>query len=107
MLGLGCFLATFNLFLRDTYHLIGVFLTVWMFATPIFYPERMVRDAGYGWFLDLNPMHWLIQCYRRVLVYGAWPDLRLLLTFALVSLVILVAGSSFFMTQKPRFPDLL
>jgi ABC-type polysaccharide/polyol phosphate export permease len=107
MLGLGCFLATFNLFLRDTYHLIGVLLTVWMFATPIFYPERMVRDAGYGWFLDLNPMHWLIQCYRSVLVYGAWPDARLLLTFALVSLVVLFLGSTFFMTQKPRFPDLL
>jgi ABC-type polysaccharide/polyol phosphate export permease len=107
MLGLGCFLATFNLFLRDTYHLIGVLLTVWMFATPIFYPERMVRDAGYGWFLDLNPMHWLIQCYRRVLVYGAWPDARLLVTFALVSLVVLFLGSTFFMTQKPRFPDLL
>jgi ABC-type polysaccharide/polyol phosphate export permease len=107
MLGLGCFLATFNLFLRDTYHLIGVFLTVWMFATPIFYPERMVRDAGYGWFLDLNPMHWLIQCYRRVLVYGGWPDLQVLGIFALVSLVVLVAGSSFFMAQKPRFPDLL
>jgi ABC-type polysaccharide/polyol phosphate export permease len=107
MLGLGCFLATFNLFLRDTYHLIGVLLTVWMFATPIFYPERMVRDAGYGWFLDLNPMHWLIQCYRRVLVYGSWPDPRVLGTFALVSFVILLAGSSFFMAQKPRFPDLL
>jgi ABC-type polysaccharide/polyol phosphate export permease len=107
MLGLGCFLATFNLFLRDTYHLIGVFLTVWMFATPIFYPERMVRDAGYGWFLDLNPMHWLIQCYRRVLVYGAWPDPRLLATFAVVSVAMLVAGSSFFMAEKPRFPDLL
>lgn len=107
MLGLGSFLATFNLFLRDTYHLIAVFLTVWMFATPIFYPERMVRDAGYGWFLDLNPMHWLIDCYRRVLVYGGWPDPRMLLTFALVSFVVLVAGSSFFMVQKPRFPDLL
>jgi ABC-type polysaccharide/polyol phosphate export permease len=107
MLGLGCFLATLNLFLRDTFHLIGVLLTVWMFATPIFYPERMVRDAGYGWFLDLNPMHWLIQCYRRVLVYGAWPDPEPLATFAAVGAGVLILGATFFMTQKPRFPDLL
>ena len=43
--GLGYLLATMNLFLRDTYHLVGVGLQVWMFATPIFYPGSMVRDA--------------------------------------------------------------
>lgn len=106
-LGLGCFLATLNLFVRDTFHLIGVLLTVWMFATPIFYPERMVRDAGYGWILDWNPMHWLIHAYRSVLVYGAWPDWRMVGSFALAAALALVVGSRFFLSQKPRFPDLL
>jgi ABC-type polysaccharide/polyol phosphate export permease len=107
MLGLGCLLSTFNLFLRDTFHVIGVLLTVWMFATPIFYPERMVHDAGYGAIVDYNPMYWLISCYRRVLVYGEWPDPRVLGTFAAVGALVLVLGATFFMTQKPRFPDLL
>lgn len=43
--GLGYLLATLNLFLRDTYHLVGVALQVWMFATPIFYPAEMVRNT--------------------------------------------------------------
>jgi lipopolysaccharide transport system permease protein len=107
MLGLGYFLSAFNLFLRDTYHVIGVFLTVWMFATPIVYPDFQVVKAGFGWLLTINPMHWLIDGYRKVLLYGAWPDWGMLGWFTLVALLVLLAGSAFFMAQKPRFPDLL
>jgi ABC-type polysaccharide/polyol phosphate export permease len=105
--GLGYFLATFNLFLRDTYHLIGVFITVWMFSTPIFYPEEMVQNEGFGWMLQVNPMHWLIHNYREILVYGNWPDWVLLARFAVVGVAVLALGSTFFMKHKPRFPDLL
>ncbi len=105
--GLGYFLATFNLFLRDTFHLVGVFITVWMFSTPIFYPAEMVRRANYGLILDCNPMYWLIDSYRAALLYAQWPDLWLLGRFAAVSVVVFLAGSSFFMAQKKRIPDLL
>ncbi|MBI5363749.1 MAG: ABC transporter permease [Planctomycetes bacterium] len=107
MVGLGYLLAAFNLFLRDTYHVLGVLLTVWMFATPIFYPEHLVEDAGYSWVLAANPMHWLIGCYREVLIYGAPPDVADVGRLALVAVVLVVLGSTFFLRQKPRFPDLL
>ncbi len=105
--GLGYFLATLNLFLRDVYHLMGVFVTVWMFATPIFYPPERVVSEGYGWILMLNPMHWLITCYREVLIFGLWPDWILLARFGAIALVMLYLGSRFFLSQKPQFPDLL
>lgn len=107
MLGLGYVLSAFNLFLRDTYHVIGVLLTVWMFATPIFYPEHLVDDAGYGWVLAANPMHWLIGSYREVLIYGSAPNWADVGRVAAVAAVLLLVGSAFFMKQKPRFPDLL
>lgn len=107
MLGVGYLLSVFNLFLRDTYHVIGVALLVWMFATPIFYPANLVAKAGFGWVLTANPMFWLIESYREVLVYGSppnWADVGL---FALVAFALVFLGAKFFMTQKPRFPDLL
>jgi len=107
MLGLGFLLATLNLFLRDTFHVIGVLLTVWMFTTPIFYPAFLVEKAGFGWILAANPMHWLVDSYREVLIYGDWPRPELLAGFALAAALTLLAGSTFFMAQKPRFPDLL
>ncbi len=105
--GLGYFLSALNLFLRDVYHLMGVFVTVWMFATPIFYPPEKVISEGYGWILVVNPMHWLITSYRQILIFGLWPDWLLLLRFGVVAVMVLFLGSRFFLAQKPQFPDLL
>lgn len=107
MLGFGYLMAALNLLLRDVYHLIGVALTVWMFMTPIFYPAGEVQKAGLGWVLKLNPMYWLIDSYRRVLIYGEWPKIPVVAAFAIVALLVFLLGSTFFLRQKPRFPDLL
>ncbi len=142
--GLGYFLATLNLFLRDTFHLVGVGVQVWMFATPIFYPAEMVANArimlpdwlgflsnvpppphapfqgppavlapeegghfGLQWMLDLNPMHWLIDAWRDVVIFSEWPEPMLLLRLALVSVGIFALGATFFRSQQDKFPDLL
>ncbi len=142
--GLGYLLTTLNLFLRDTYHLVGVGVQVWMFATPIFYPASMVRGAkimlpdwlglfsnsatlplgqdgssraliegvegGYfelGWMLDVNPMHWLIDSWREIIIFGRWPDPSVLLKFGVVSVVVFAVGAAFFRSQQRKFPDLL
>jgi lipopolysaccharide transport system permease protein len=105
--GLGMFFATLNLFWRDTYHLMGVAMTVWMFATPIFYPAHMVEREGFGWILDVNPMHWLIEAYRSIIINNQWPDPALLTRFAAAALAALIFGATFFFRQRRRFPDLL
>lgn len=140
--GLGYFLATLNLFLRDTYHLVGVGVQVWMFATPIFYPAEMVSNAlimlpdwlsflsnaplglladgtprvlmpGEGgffslnWMLEINPMHWLIDAWRDVIIFSTWPDPLMLLRLGVVSVLIFALGASFFRSQQEKFPDLL
>jgi ABC-type polysaccharide/polyol phosphate export permease len=106
-LGLGYFFAALNLFLRDIYHVMGVALQVWMFLTPIFYPAGKVKEAGMTWVLQSNPMYWLIDSYRNMLLYGVWPKLPVLAGFGAVALLLFVLGTYFFMRQKPRFPDLL
>lgn len=104
--GLGYLLSAFNLLVRDTVHLIGVFTTVWMFSTPIFYSPQLIPPK-FHWVLVINPMHWLISSYRDALVYGAWPNPGLVLAFAAAATFTLWVGSRFFMAQKARFPDLL
>lgn len=123
-MGLGYLLCTLNLYLRDTYHMIGVFTTVWMFATPIFYPPSLIENSevviandrfvlkedpviSFRWMLDVNPMHWLIENWRLVIVNGKPPDLELLLRFAIVAVLTFALGSTFFASQRRRIPDLL
>jgi lipopolysaccharide transport system permease protein len=103
----GYFLSALNLFFRDVYHLMGVAITVWMFMTPIFYPPELVRDHNIEWVLMVNPMYWLIESYRRVIVYGLMPQPAILAAIGAVSLLLLLLGVTFFLRQKPRFPDLL
>jgi ABC-type polysaccharide/polyol phosphate export permease len=105
--GLGYLFSTLNLFARDVYHLMGVALSVWMFLTPIFYPASMVQKAGLEWVLKANPMYWLIESYRRVMLYGLWPQPRIVAIFGLVALSSFAVGSAFFRAHKARFPDLL
>ncbi len=107
MLGVGSFLAAFNLILRDTHHVIGVILMVWMFGTPIVYPAFAVERTKFAWVLAVNPIHWMIESYRDVLLYGSWPKPEYLAAFAGVSVLVLFLGMKFFLAQKPRFPDLL
>ncbi|MCY2961467.1 MAG: ABC transporter permease [Planctomycetota bacterium] len=106
-IGLGFFFSALNLFLRDVYHVMGVALMVGMFMTPIFYPAYLVQKAGLGWVLKINPMYWLIDSYRRVLIYGLWPQPPVVAAFAGVAIVVFALGAVFFLRQKPRFPDLL
>lgn len=105
--GLGFFLSTLNVFMRDTVHLMGVGIVVWMFGTPIFYPAFMVENAQCGWLLDINPMHWLIDSYRMVLLHSQWPDPIFLGKFAIAAMLMLFVGAKFFRSQRSKFPDLL
>jgi lipopolysaccharide transport system permease protein len=105
--GLGYVFSALNLFIRDVYHVMGVALTVGMFMTPIFYPAELVQKADLGWVLQINPMYWLIDSYRRVLIYGYWPQPPIVAAFAAVACIVFFLGAVFFLRQKPRFPDLL
>ncbi len=110
-MGLGLFLSAFNLLMRDTFHIVGVFIMVWMFSTPIFYPPYMILDPKHGgkydFVLEFNPMHWLIDCYREVVLYNHLPNFELLGMFAGAAVGAFFLGATFFQSQRERFPDLL
>ncbi|MEM9801611.1 MAG: ABC transporter permease, partial [Planctomycetota bacterium] len=105
--GLGSALATLNVYWRDTYHLIGVLTTVWMFATPIFYPASLVKPTPFWWLLPINPMHWFIEMFRQVTLFGEWPDPTFFALFSAATLLVLWFGSQMFAKHQERFPDLL
>ena len=70
--------------------------------------EVVERDQfSLGILLELNPMYWLINSYRRVIMFGQWPDWSLLARFAAISALALGVGARFFARHQKRFPDLL
>ena len=64
-LGLSFTTAVLHVFFRDTMQIVGVSMTVWMFLTPIFYPESLVPERFISIYL-LNPMTHLVHIYRDI-----------------------------------------
>ena len=74
-LGLNLILSALNLFFRDVGHLWGVFVTVWMYATPIIYPISLVPSWLQS-IIRLNPLYYYVTYFRNVLIYGTMPTLE-------------------------------
>jgi len=100
--GLSLVLATLNVFFRDTGHLYGVFVTAWMYLTPIIYPVEILP----AWMLNivkLNPMYYYVDYFRQVMIYGAVPDLRQNLICVTFAGLMLVVGLVVFKKHQDRF----
>lgn len=73
--GLSLFLGTINVFFRDLGNLVGIFMQVAFFGTPIMYVITVVPE-NYLWIFKINPVAPLFICWRSMLVenivYSEW-----------------------------------
>jgi lipopolysaccharide transport system permease protein len=113
-LGLAFFLATLNVFFRDTQHILGVVILAAFFLTPVFYPIHAVPQESTVlgitlnpqlWLRRLNPMASIIASYRDLLYRGAPTGVDFLLRTAATALVVLVLGYVIFLRYCPRFGE--
>src|SRR5262249_47562821 len=105
-MGVGWVLASLNVFLRDVGHVLGMALTLWMFLTPIFYPAALMPRL-YHWVLALNPMYYVVQAYRDLILEGRSPVGPRILTLGVVAIACFVLGYWFFQRSKHAFVDVL
>ena len=105
-LGVGWVLASLNVFLRDVGQVLGMVLTLWMFLTPIFYPADLMPKR-YLWVLYLNPMYYVVQAYRDLILEQRAPVSPHLLVLGVVSTLSFVLGHWFFRRSKHAFVDVL
>lgn len=105
-LGLSFTTAALYVFFRDTMQIVGVSLTVWMFLTPIFYPENLVPERFMFVYL-LNPMTHLVHIYRDIFLKAQMFNIGDFVYFSLFSLAVYSAGYSIFTKYHKNFVDQL
>ena len=105
-LGLGFIFSTLHVFFRDTAQLVGVLLIIWMFGTPLFYPESMIPER-FRFLVDINPMAYLVRMFRTVCLKNMFPNMNDVIIFALVSVAILLIGYSIYTKKFYQFVDQL
>jgi ABC-type polysaccharide/polyol phosphate export permease len=105
-LGIGNILSSINVYFRDVENVIGVFLSMWMYLTPVLYPPEIVPESARLIF-NLNPMTPLINSYRNIILYQVFPPWQSFAYSAVVSLVIYVLGLTIFKKLSKNFADVI
>lgn len=107
-IGLSWGISAVHVFIRDVGQIVGVFIQVGFWATPIFW-DAQIMSPKIQTLLKLNPMHYVVQGYRDSFIYFVpfWQHPYETLYFWTVTLLILFLGSHIFMKLKPQFADVL
>ena len=101
-LGLGMVLSTAMVFFRDVQFLWGVFSMLWMYATPIFYPESILPDK-FRFVLEINPLYYFLKSMRMCILDGISPEPMVYIQCAFMAFVMLLLGTIIFRKSQDRF----
>ena len=94
------------MYVRDVGQTIGIVTTVLMFLSPVFYPVSALPEAFQPWLLA-NPLTFIIEQTREVLIWGHLPDWRGLALYAVVSLGVAWLGYVWFQKTRKGFADVV
>nr|WP_315203623.1 ABC transporter permease [uncultured Albidiferax sp.] len=105
-LGLAWMLASLGVYMRDVGQTIGLVTTVMMFLSPVFYPITSLPEAFRPWLLA-NPLTFIIEQAREILIWGRLPDFLGLGIYTLAASVVAWAGYAWFQKTRKGFADVL
>lgn len=105
-LGLAWMLASLGVFIRDISQTIGIVTTVMMFLAPVFFPVTALPEE-YRHLIMANPLTFIIEQARDVLIWGRLPNWVGLGIYTLVATVIAWAGYAWFQKTRKGFADVL
>ncbi|MDG2952831.1 ABC transporter permease [Exercitatus varius] len=102
-LGLGLFLAAATVFFRDIQYLWGVFVSMWMYLTPLFYPVSIIPQEYQEIYKTANPMYWYVEQFRDIVLYARFPEINSIYMGSGLALLILVLGAWYFNKKQDEF----
>lgn len=105
-LGVAWVLASLGVFLRDVAQPVGLIMTVLLFASPVFYPLTALPEFIRPW-LMLNPLTFVIEQARAVLIFGQLPNWMGLAIYSLASVAAAWMGYAWFQKTRKGFANVL
>ena len=102
-LGLGLWLAAITVFFRDIQYLWGVFISMWMYLTPLFYPVSIIPEEYQELYKNANPMYGYIEQFRDIVLYARFPQTDSILIGFGTAILVLVLGAWYFNKKQDEF----
>jgi lipopolysaccharide transport system permease protein len=106
ILGLGWFLASVGVFLRDVQPIVGVVTTMMLFLSPIFYPLSAIPETYRG-LIQLNPLTPVLNASKSVIFWGQMPQWVDWFLYAMFSWVVGWLGFLWFQKTRKGFADVV
>lgn len=100
-------LATANVYLRDTQHILSNLMNLWFFLTPIFYPIGFLAGvpAALAVPVNFNPATHFTLAYHRIFFEGVWPQWDHLAVMCGITLLFLALAIGVFESRKNYFAE--
>ena len=102
VVGMGLLLTTAMTFFQDTQFLWSVVSMMWMYLTPIFYPESIIPVNMLALY-RMNPMYQFITFARTCIIDGMSPEPMAYLGCIVSSVLALVLGIVVFKKNQDKF----
>lgn len=106
ILGVTWSMASLGVYLRDVSQFVGIFTTVLLFLSPIFYPVSALPEK-YRPLLLLNPLSLPIGQIRDILFWGKVPDMTTLSIYLVVVILVAWLGFAWFQKTRKGFADVI
>ncbi len=105
-LGLSWFFAASGVYFRDLSQFSGFISTVLLFLSPVFYPLSSIPEE-YRWAFYLNPLTFVIESTRELLIFGQLPSTVEWGAYFAVSVGVAWAGFAWFQKTRSGFADVI
>ncbi len=106
ILGAAWILASLGVYLRDISLTINIVTMVMLFLAPVFYPVSALPEAYRHW-LFINPLTFIIEQAREVLIWGHSPDWSGLILYTVFASIFAWVGYAWFQKTRKGFADVL
>jgi lipopolysaccharide transport system permease protein len=105
-LGLGWFLSSLGVYLRDIHQIISVIIPALMFMSPIFYPISAIPEKLRILYY-INPISYSVEDIRKIIIWGQLPNWGVLGMGLLFGIFISIFGYLWFKKTRGGFADVL
>lgn len=98
--------ALWTVFVRDLRYVVGIFLQLLFFATPIMYPPTLVKGS-LSVLTKINPLAVLVTAIRSSALARQWPDWAALGVLGAIGAALFVVVIAYVRSVEPRVVDVM
>ena len=100
--GVSFALSTVSVFFRDMFYIYGIILTIWNYATPVFYDISII-PATLQTIFKFNPLYSYINSAREIILFGRCPATLDLIFVVLYGILAVIIGAIIFKRHQDKF----